>query len=193
LPLRLRAERCVLGPIAVSRGSLAGAPVSVELTDSILDAGSADWFALADPKGCHAPAALTTHGVTVQGRVEVHALKLAENSLFLGRLHVARRQGGCMRYCYVEPADARTPRRYECQPDPPTAAVRPVFTSTRFGDPGYFQLAAWAPAAIAAGADDRGELGAYHRLQQGQRVARLQARLAEFTPTGFDVALIFTT
>jgi hypothetical protein len=193
LPLRLRAQRCVLGPVTASRGSLAGAPVSVELTDSILDAASADGFALSDPKGCHAPATLSTHAVTVQGRVEVHALGLAENSLFLGRVHVARRQVGCVRYCYVEPDGARTPRQYQCQPDSPTAGVRPAFTSRQFGEAGYFQLDAWTPAAITAGADDRGEMGAYHRLQQGQRVARLQARLAEFTPTGFDVALIFIT
>jgi hypothetical protein len=192
VPLRLRAERCILGPITLSRGALAGAPVSVELTDSILDAGDADSFALADPTGCHAPATLTAHGVTVQGRVEVHALDLAENSLFLGRLHVARRQRGCVRYCYVA-GGSRTPRRYQCQPDPPAAPVRPVFTSTRSGNGGYFQLAASAPAAITAGADDQGEMGAYHRLQQGQRAARLQARLAEFTPTGFDVALFFVT
>jgi hypothetical protein len=197
--LRLRAERCLLPPIYVSRGDLAGAPVTVEVTDSVLDAGDPGSWALADPAGCHAPAVVSFHGATVNGRVEVHAVDLAENSLFLGRVHVARRQSGCVRYCYVEPDGSRTPRRHQCQPDlavavgQPASSVRPAFTSTRYGAAAYFQLAASAPPEITGGADDQGEMGAYHRLQQGRRAARLRSRLAEFTPTGFDVALLFVT
>jgi len=52
----------------------------------------------------------------VFGIVEVHAIELAENSIFTGCLNVARRQLGCMRFCYVPPG-CRTPRRYNCQPD----------------------------------------------------------------------------
>jgi hypothetical protein len=200
-PLRLRAGRCALGAVTVSRGDLAGTPAALEIDDTIVDAGAADAFALADPDGCAAPAVVTVRRSTVNGRLEVHVLELAENSLFLGPVHVARRQRGCVRYCYVEPAGARTPRRHQCQPDlfqadcpgRPVALVRPAFTSTHYGAPGYFQLVASAPAALAGGADDEGEMGAYHDLQQGRRAARLRARLAEFTPTGFDVALIFVT
>ena len=43
-------------------------------------------------------------------------IELAENSIFMGLVRVARRQIGCMRFCYVTPG-SRTPRRYHCQPD----------------------------------------------------------------------------
>jgi hypothetical protein len=46
----------------------------------------------------------------------VHAIELAENSIFFGTVTVARRQLGCMRFCYVSPC-SRTPRRFHCQPD----------------------------------------------------------------------------
>jgi hypothetical protein len=53
---------------------------------------------------------------TVFGIVDVHAVELAENCIFTNCLNVARRQLGCMRFCYV-PYGCRTPRRYHCQPD----------------------------------------------------------------------------
>jgi len=34
----------------------------------------------------------------------------------MGKIRVARRLIGCMRFCYVTPG-SRTPRRYRCQPD----------------------------------------------------------------------------
>jgi hypothetical protein len=46
----------------------------------------------------------------------VHAIELAENTLFVGCVTVARRQTGCMRFCYVRP-NSRTPPRFHCQPD----------------------------------------------------------------------------
>ena len=94
--------------------------------------------------------------------------QLAENCIFAAVLTVARRQIGCVRFCYVPP-DSRTPRRYECQPDlvlesgqqtslrEATEAisaaerdaelaseqlrVKPEFNSTRYGTPTYCQLA----------------------------------------------------
>jgi hypothetical protein len=59
---------------------------------------------------------LTIKRSTVFGIVDVHAIELAENCIFTGCVNVARRQLGCMRFCYVPP-DCRTPRRYSCQPD----------------------------------------------------------------------------
>ena len=50
------------------------------------------------------------------GRVQVHAIALGENAIFDGRVTVARRQHGCVRFSYVTPG-SRTPRRFHCQPD----------------------------------------------------------------------------
>jgi hypothetical protein len=59
---------------------------------------------------------LTIRRTTVFGQVLVHAFELAEDCLFTDCVCAARRQLGCMRFCYV-PAGCRTPRRYRCQPD----------------------------------------------------------------------------
>jgi hypothetical protein len=48
---------------------------------------------------------------------------MAENSIFDGRVRVARRQTGCVRFCWV-PVGSRTPRRYECQPDAALAKLK---------------------------------------------------------------------
>ena len=128
-----------------------------------------------------------------------------------GNIGVARRQIGCMRFCYV-PCRCRTPRRYRCQPDEAIAEVRrritdvdalyaeiaseqlrlrPQFTSERYGTPAYAQLGANCAAEIVRGADDDSEMGAYHDLFQPQRAANLRARLAQFTPAGMHIGLFF--
>jgi hypothetical protein len=149
--------------------------------------------------------------VTVFGIVDVHAIALAENSLFTACVNVARRQIGCMRYCYVPP-QCRTPRRYHCQPDGVIAAVKgsitdsatlaaaieretirvvPRFTAIRYGSPAYAQLGRRCALEITRGADDESELGVYHDLYQPQREANLRTRLAEATPVGMDAGLFF--
>jgi hypothetical protein len=148
----------------------------------------------------------------------VHAIKLAENSIFTNCLNVARRQLGCMRFCYV-PHGCRTPRRYHCQPDlaeqvavarlqetqssdPQEAEaerrrqrerVRPQFNSMRYGHPGYAQLSETCAVEIKRGADDESEMGAFHDLFQPQREANLRVRLAEYTPAQMEAGIILVT
>jgi len=143
----------------------------------------------------------------VIGKVFVHAIDLAENSIFMSRVRVGRRQRGCVRFCYVAPG-SRTPRRYQCQPDMVEQAVaagdvqakereqlrvRPQFNSARYGTPTYCQLALTCAPEIRGGADDESEMGAFHDLYQPQREANLRARLDEFTPAGMDAGLIFAS
>ena len=71
--------------------------------------------------------------------------------------------------------------------------VRPVFTSRRYGDPGYVQLWRDAAAEIARGADDQGEMGALHDLFWPQREDALAQRLGEFVPAGTDAGIFFVT
>jgi hypothetical protein len=138
-------------------------------------------------------------------------MQLGENSLFTSCVNVARRQVGCVRYCYV-PSRCRTPRRYHCQPDGVIAAVKqriteparqareivaeelrvtPQFTAVRYGKPAYAQLDQNCAPEIARGADDESEMGAFHDLFQPQRAANLRARLAEYTPAHMDVGIYF--
>ena len=91
-------------------------PLSVCIKDSILDATDIEKKAL-DASGCPvAFAKLTLLRSTIYGETQVHAIDLAENSIFFGKVTVCRRQKGCMRFCYITP-ESRTPRRYHCQPD----------------------------------------------------------------------------
>jgi hypothetical protein len=198
-------DRCIVGPIAVTS---AAEPTRVAITSSIVDAGHPDDDAFSDgPIGRHARAELTLRATTVFGRVTTHAIALAENSIFSGLVRVARRNPGCVRFCYV-PAGSRTPRRYHCQPDLVLAEVpeaegavraveadrvRPVWTSRRHGDPGYAQL--WRDVAreIGRGADDESEMGAFHDLYWPQREDALAQRLAEYVPAGADAGIFFVT
>jgi hypothetical protein len=156
---------------------------------------------------------LTILRSTVFGIVDVHAMELAENCIFNDCVNVARRQLGCMRFCYV-PNGCRTPRRYRCQPDgveqtvkarmpPPNdlasalagerLRVRPQFTTVRYGNPGYAQLGENCADEITQGADDESEMGVFHDLFQPQREANLRVRLEECTPADMDVGIIFAT
>ena len=167
--------------------------------------------AIGAPGATWAHVVLSMRRCTVFGIVDVHSMLLGENSIFNSCVNVARRQLGCMRYCYVS-TGCRTPRRHACQPDGVIAAVkarvsdpvkqaseianeklrvRPQFNAVRFGKPDYAQLAETCAIEITRGADDESEMGVFHDLFQPQREANLKARLEEYTPAGMDVGVFF--
>ena len=201
---RLRILHSIVGGILVNEDEVSNDPVSIEVRDSVVDATEPHHPALGTQRGGTAHATLTVVRSTMIGSVWTHAIQLAENSIFLGEVRVARRQIGCVRYCYV-PEESRTPRRHRCQPDlvmesaPPedaafeAARVVPRFTSRRYGLPGYGQLSDFCAAEIRRGADDESEMGAFHDLFQPQREATLDVRLDEFVPAGVDAAVIHAT
>ncbi|MER5615048.1 hypothetical protein [Streptomyces sp. NPDC002215] len=192
----LQIEDSVLGTIEVIGDEVSEEPLDIHLRDSILDATGPDREALSAPDCRHAHAVLHIHRSTVIGEVHTHAVRIAENSVFTGRLHVARRGIGCMRFSSV-PAGSRTPRRYRCLPDltgPGGAAkVRPLFTSERYGTPWYGELAERCAEEIRRGAEDGAEMGAFHDLYRPQREDSLRARLAEYVPAGTDAGIFFVT
>ena len=202
---RLNIEHSIVGTIQVTQNEVATEPLPISISDSILDATAPELEALGAPECPVAHAVLTTRRCTVIGRVEVHAIELAENCIFDGVIKVARRQRGCMRFCYAPPG-SRTPRRFECQPDlvvlaapdenarlTETERVRPQFNSARYGKPDYCQLAESCANEIKRGADDESEMGVFHDLFQPQRNANLRARLDEYTPAGMNAGIIFAS
>ncbi len=210
---RVRIEHSILGSMQINEDEVTTDPIPLRISDSILDAMSPQQEAIGAPGYAHAHAVLTILRSTVFGIVDVHAVELAENCIFGACVNVARRQVGCMRFCYIQPG-CRTPRRYRCQPDQVEQAageriadpiereaeiirerlrVRPQFTSKRYGKPAYAQLALSCPVEITRGADDESEMGAFHDLFQPQRAANLSARLDEFTPAGMDAGIIYAT
>ena len=69
----------------------------------------------------------------------------------------------------------------------------PLFIAMRYGHPGYLKLLACTDSTIRRGADDGGEMGAFHFLLAPQRESDLTIRLREYTPVGLDIALIYQT
>ncbi|MFE6753871.1 hypothetical protein ACFVDQ_09750 [Streptomyces sp. NPDC057684] len=187
----LQIEHSILGTIEVIGDEVGEDPLDIHLRDSILDATGHDREALSAPDCRLAHAVLHTHRTTVIGEVHTHAVEIAENSVFTGKLQVARRGIGCLRYSYV-PAGSRTPRRHRCRPDL-TPGVQPLFAAVRYGTPWYGQLADSCPEEIRRGADDGAEMGAFHDLYRPQREDGLRARLAEYTPAGTDAGIFFVT
>ena len=178
-------------------------PIRVCIRDSIIDATGTDLEAIGAP-GCPvAHAILNIARTTVFGQVQVHAIELGENSIFEGKITVARRQIGCLRFSWVEPG-SRAPARHACQPDLAQATVgkdpamraaavlrvRPQFSSRRYGRPDYAQLGSHCADDIRRGADDESEMGVFHDLFQPQRLANLRARLDEYVPSSADVGIV---
>ncbi len=210
-------DHSIVGSIQVALDEVRAEPIDIRISDSIVDATATERDAVSGPGETYAHAVLQVHRSTVIGRFLVHALDLAEDSIFLGELGVARRQRGCMRFCYVHPG-CRSPRRYECQPDLAVLTlkdlpnwkllpeeerkrlardaelrVEPDFESLRYGTLTYGRLASRCGPEIARGAHDQSEMGVFHDLYQPQRAVNLQARLEEFVPAGMDAGIIFAT
>ena len=113
---QIKIEHSILGSIMVDAGVNAAEPLRLCISDSIWDATSNELDALSDDDGSTALVRLAIARCTVFGQIRAHEIALAENCIFSGQVHVAHRQTGCVRFCYVS-LDSRTPRRYECQPD----------------------------------------------------------------------------
>jgi hypothetical protein len=210
----LKIEHSIVGPIQVETDEVKSEPVRVYISDSIVDATDRERFAISSPTLPIAYVALTIARSTIIGQIATHAIPLAENSIFDGLVRVARRQMGCVRFCWV-PRGSRTPRRYECQPDAALAKlaaaspadqqpseqekeieanrVRPQFNSERYGTPPYCQLADTCAEEITRGAEDEAEMGVFHDLFQPQRADNLRARLEQFMPAGMAAAIIFNS
>jgi hypothetical protein len=176
---------------------------TVSLADSILDATALDKVAYAAPNGASLStpggAPLTLTGCTVVGKVHAHELVLVSDSILWAVTSNAwpsglvsdRLQAGCVRFSFL-PIDAVTPRRFQCV-EQALAMPTPLFIATRYGDPGYLKMLACTDPTIRRGADDGGEMGAFHFLLAPQRESDLTIRLEEYTPVGLQIGLIYQT
>lgn len=169
---------------------------ALTLTDSIVDGAGGPAIA--------APGAnLECSAATVLGSTTAKTLS-ASDTLFTGAVATTRTQTGCVRFSFVPPGSV-TPRRHRCQPDllladaapaqhlAIAARLAPSFGATTFGDPAYCQLSDLAAAEIAAGAEDGGEMGAFHFLMQPQRLANLRSGIEEYLRLGLSAGPIFVT
>lgn len=174
--------------------------LTLTLSDSILDATSEKLTAYDAPagSGTGGGAPLTLTGCTVIGKVHAQELVLVSNSIIWAKaagwdsgLMTERQQAGCVRFSFI-PVNAIIPRRFECV-EQAIAGPAPVFLSFRYGQPGYLKLIASTPDPIRRGADDEGEMGAFHFLLAPLREHDLEIRLEEFTPAGLNTGLVYQT
>jgi hypothetical protein len=194
----------ILGPLWLNTDSTAS------LTDTILDATDPTVAAIVAfiDSATQEPAAsgaLTMNGCTVIGKVYASLLSLVSDSIFLASLTAAdvsgtpplwsaplwaaRRQQGCVRFSYV-PAGAILPRQFQCVEQPPGTSA-PMFYSLRYGNPAYAKLLPTTDPSIRQGADDAGEMGAFHSLLAPLRQADLLTRLAEYVPVGLEYGIFY--
>lgn len=194
---------------------------SLTVRDSIIDApeDEADPYAprtalAADAAGEEPGPPTTLERVTVFGTVHVKTLTLASETIFAHAVTAERRQAGCVRFSYVDDLVSVTPGRFRCQPDlaletrrkqldpdpvPPVEAarirsrLRPDFTTDRYGQPAYAQLAHVTDRAIRTGAESQAEMGVYETLKQAHRETNLRVRLSEYMPYGLEAGIVYVT
>jgi len=185
-------RRSILG--ALELGAL-GPGCALEIEESIIDhpAGTAIQHG----------GALRIQASTVLGKTRAAAIDQASGVIFTDTVSVERLQAGCVRYSYVPPG-SEIPSRFRCQPEVPEGMeevareallhrLRPRFTSTQYGQPGYGQLAFDLPDELLRGAEDEGEMGAFNHLEQSHRRLGLQLALEEHLRVGLDVQIVFVT
>jgi phage tail-like protein len=189
------------------------------IQDSVVDApdinGQRRPAIAADNTGGYGPPT-SLERTTLFGSVYVKELALASEVIFTAPVQAATCETGCVRYSYVPPGSS-TPPRFRCQPDlalaqrakdlnlnsaealPPTdrlielARLRPRFTSSRYGDPAYAQLALNCAPEIRTGAEDGSEMGVFQHLYQPQRETNLRLVLEEYLRFGLEAGILYVT
>lgn len=194
---KVEINHCILGGIHTRLDA------EVEIMDTIIDCNDIDNAVYTALDGSSRGGPLNLTRCTVKGNVHTLELRLAEDTIFLGVVTAARRQQGCVRFCYLPPGSL-APKRYRCQPVFPdnaspaemaliAAKMTPQFTSLGYGQPGYCQLSSTCPTEISRGAEDESEMGAFSSLHQPQREESLRVRLEEYLRFGLEAGIFFIT
>lgn len=199
------ATKSILGAIR------AGEFVNVEAFDCIVDSTDPTNVAIAALDGIAGVGSLTLgsakasdpgqipSGCTVVGKVHAVLMSLVANSIVWAVLVASdswstgliadRKQEGCVRFSFL-PAGAKTPRRYECV-EQAIAGPQPIFFALRYGRPGYTKLLTSTPDAVRRGAEDGGEMGAFHFVLAPLRESDLRVRMTEYLPVGLEFGIIY--
>jgi hypothetical protein len=187
------ATKSILGAVR------AGEFVVVIAFDSVIDATDPANVAFADLDEVSGGGALTLDGCTVVGKVHAVLLTLVSNTIFWAArvagdswttcLIADRKQEGCVRFSFL-PAGARTPRRFQCV-ERTIAGPQPIFFALRYGRPGYLKLLTSTPDEVRRGADDGGEMGAFHLVLAPHRETDLRVRMQEYIPVGLEFGFVY--
>jgi hypothetical protein len=202
---RVVLEGAITGPLRL------GPRTRLEARDSIIDANAPTNAAIGG-------GLLALEALTVIGRIAAAEVTQISDCILHAEgprpaVGAARVQSGCVRFSWLPPGTL-LPARYRCLPDAAIAAeierrgpgadagairarleaaLRPVFTALRYGQPGYAQLSRACPEAIRRGAADEGEQGSFHAQFTTQREANLRLRLDQYLKLGLSAGIVYET
>jgi hypothetical protein len=167
--------RAVVGSLEIDSG------YTLEVTGSVIDGGSefAVRAATGDPEVAWGPP-LTVQGMTAFGRMRVEEVT-GDGGIWLQRLEAHNNQKGCIRFSYVSGDADRIPPHHGVVFGP---AVRLLFTSEVFGEPGYAQLQLVSDRRVLEEGPERDEMGAYGYLKNAHKWKNISIRYREFVPAG---------
>ena len=124
------------------------------------------------------------------GEIAVSQLHASE-LLATGLIRAIDNQNGCFRFSAAPSLPAtRLPRQYQSHLYAQGIAPH-VFVSQRFGDAGYAQLSATAPAEIVTGGENASEIGVFNSTLAPILARDLAAKLGEYTPINTIAQLVF--
>ncbi len=184
-------QRSITGTLAVDER------YRLDIEDSIVDAGlgfddaPTGLFAIAsatDPVNGWA-ARLDFDGLTCFGPVRVAAVG-GFGGIFTQPFEVLDNQRGCIKWtAFSGDADRLPPNHFCVHADD----ARIVFTSERFNDPGYAQLARESDRRVRELGLDDDAMGAFGFLLEAHKWINLQVRLREFMPVGVKPLVVPVT
>ena len=184
-------QRSICGAIAIDDR------YALTLESSIVDAGQgvgsraaatlAIGPASADPNAWSAP--LDFDGLTCFGAVRVQGAS-GFGGLFTQRFEALDNQHGCIKWSWFGGSSDRLPPHHFCVRG---ADARLLFTSERFNDPGYAQVARGSDARIRTLGPDDDTMGAFGFQFEAHKWINLQVRLREFMPVGVRPLIVPVT
>lgn len=173
---RIAMQRCAA--LSVTTPADAGLAPAIALTDCLVET-------VAAPNG---RARLV--GVTALGAVAVRAIE-ASDSLFVAPVTgpapstLAPPGGTCIRYSRIAPDQPTDGIRFFA-----TTTEAPVFFETAFGVRHSGVLAPASHDDILTGAEDEGEMGAFHHARHAAIRSAIVTKLSDFLPVGQEAVLI---
>lgn len=181
-------ERSITGALAIDDR------YRIDLKDSIVDAspragdppGSVYAIAAASDPDNAWGAPLDFDGLTCFGAVRVFAVG-GLGGIFTRRFEVLDNQHGCIKWSWFSGDGDRLPPNHFCLDG---HLARLVFTSDRFNDPGYAQIARESDPRIRTLGPDDDAMGAFGFLLEAHKWTNLQVRLREFMPVGVRPLLL---
>ncbi|KEF42628.1 MAG: hypothetical protein ER33_05025 [Cyanobium sp. CACIAM 14] len=181
-------QRSITGALAIDDR------YSIAIKDSIVDAsprsadppGSVFAIAAATDAANGWGARLDFEGLTCFGAVRVFAVG-GLGGIFSRRFEVLDNQHGCIKWTWFSGDGDRLPPNHFCLNG---QEARLVFSSDRYNDPGYAQIARESDPRIRALGPDDDAMGAFGFLLEAHKWINLQVRLREFMPIGVRPLLL---